>query len=141
MENAQNDSVRDRLIQFITHLQISTRAFEVSCGLSNGFVKNISKGIGADKMRSILQIYPQLNSDWLITGEGNMLRSTIEQKIGDVKDSELHEVNVVKGDPDAYNTLLRIVETHQKETAGFQRNIEKFQEQIDRLLNLLEAKK
>lgn len=101
------------------------------------------------------------NDNWLMTGEGEMLRPAIEQKIGNIKDSQLHEVNVVKGDPNAYNTLLRVVEAHQKTTDnfqkttagfleatngfqkainGFQRNIEKSQEQIDRLLNLLEAK-
>lgn len=67
-----------------------------------------------------------------MTGEGEMLRPSIEQKIGDVKYSQLSEVNVIKGDPDAYNTLLRIVETNQKTT-------EKFQEQIDRLLNFIEV--
>lgn len=35
--------------------------------------------------------------DWLLTGEGSMLRPTsIEQKVGDVKNSTLKEVNVIK---------------------------------------------
>lgn len=80
------------------------------------------------------------NDEWLMTGEGDMLRPNINQHIGNVHQSSLHEVNVVKGDPDAYNTLLRIVEANQKTTEGFQRSIERFQDQVDKLIEILQNK-
>lgn len=70
-----NNNVKSRLLDFIAHIGMNVRNFEVQCKLSNGFVKNISKGIGAEKLRSILQQFPQLNSEWLLTGEGEMLIS------------------------------------------------------------------
>ncbi len=68
-------TVKERLIRFIKAEGLSIRRFEMLTGLSNGFVKNMSKGLGADKMRSILQVFPQLNSTWLLTGNGEMLTS------------------------------------------------------------------
>lgn len=67
-------SVKQRLINFIEYKGLSIRKFEQNVGVSNGFVNNISKGIGADKLQKILSIYPELNQAWLLTGEGDMIR-------------------------------------------------------------------
>lgn len=66
-------TVKDRLVAFIKHKGLSQSRFEKSVGLSNGFVNNISKGIGADKLQRILCVYPDLNSDWLLNGVGDMV--------------------------------------------------------------------
>lgn len=75
------------------------------------------------------------SDNWLISGEGEMLQPA--QNMGNISNSNLTGVNVTGKDihinPDAYNTLLKIVENNQKST-------EKFQEQIDRLITLLEKK-
>lgn len=70
-------TVKQRLITFIKYKGLSQGKFEKAVGLSNGFVNNISKGIGAEKMQRILSVYPELNSAWLLSGEGEML---IEEK-------------------------------------------------------------
>ena len=60
-----------------------------------------------------------------------------EQKVGDINNSNVSGVNVngkeIHINPDAYNVLLSIVEKNQK-------SVEKFQEQIDRLLAIIEKK-
>lgn len=68
-------SIKDRIATYVKTKGISIRQFEASSGLSNGFVKNIVSGVGADKMRSIHRAFPDLNTDWLLTGEGEMLRA------------------------------------------------------------------
>ena len=137
--NEPQIGVKGRLMQFINYLHLSTRAFENQCGLSNGFGKNISKGIGADKLGSILRNFPQLNSEWLIEGKGAMV--TPSQSVGDVSDSTLTGVNVHgdnisinsadEDEPKNLEALIKIVEAYQRST-------ERFQDQIDRLLTLLE---
>lgn len=67
--------VKNRLLLFIKELQLSQKAFEVKCGLSNGYINNISKGIGAAKLQKILCEYPNLNQTWLLTGEGEMFNT------------------------------------------------------------------
>ncbi len=68
-------NVKERLLEVIKYNKISVRAFEVSIGASNGYVKNISKSIGLDKMEKFIEIYSNINIEWLITGKGSMLKS------------------------------------------------------------------
>lgn len=72
-----NATVKHRLIEFIKHHNLSQSRFEKAVGLSNGFVNNISKGVGADKLQRIVGVYPNLNPDWLLYGNGEMLKSTL----------------------------------------------------------------
>lgn len=67
-------NVRGRLKMYINHLGISVLAFEKSIGASNGYVSSISKGIGAKYFREITEQYPELDPNWLLTGEGAMLK-------------------------------------------------------------------
>ena len=68
-------SVKERLKSFINHLNIKTTQFEKSIDASNGYVNSISKSIGIDKINLILEKYPNLNVEWLLTGKGSMLKS------------------------------------------------------------------
>lgn len=71
--------VKERLIEFIKYKGLSLSKFEKYVGLSNGYVYNISKGIGSDKLQRILAKFPELNQDWIISGEGEMLKSPTER--------------------------------------------------------------
>lgn len=59
---------------FIKSLGIGQGAFEKAVGLSNGYVNNIRKSIQPDKIQKIALCYPTLNTGWLLTGEGEMLK-------------------------------------------------------------------
>ncbi len=67
-------TIKERLILFIETKNTSAYAFEKACGLSQGFVKNIRVNISPDKLVKITNIYSDLNTNWLITGEGEMLK-------------------------------------------------------------------
>lgn len=66
-------TVKDRITAFIRHLDVPVYKFESSVGLSNGYLKNLRRSPGADKLQRILDAYPELSRDWLLTGEGDML--------------------------------------------------------------------
>lgn len=70
MEN----SVKQRVKEFIQYKGISVRSFERNCGLSNGYINSIEQTIMPNKLKSISLQYPELNTAWLLTGEGNMLK-------------------------------------------------------------------
>lgn len=59
---------------FIKSLGIGQGAFEKAVGLSNGYVNNIRKSIQPDKIQKIALCYPTLNTGWLLTGDGEMLK-------------------------------------------------------------------
>jgi hypothetical protein len=63
----------DRTIQFIEFKGIKKSSFYKNTGLSNGYLDKV-KELGADKILSIISFYTELNIEWLITGEGEMLK-------------------------------------------------------------------
>lgn len=71
-------SVVDRIKEFIDFKKINITAFERSVGMSNAsFGKSLrNKGaIGSDKIEKILEIYPEIDAEWLLTGKGNMTKT------------------------------------------------------------------
>lgn len=71
-------SVKERLIEFIESQGISVRAFERQNGFGYTYVASISKGIGAEKLATILGNYPMLSREWLLYGEGKMIKEKEE---------------------------------------------------------------
>ena len=69
------ESVKQRLVHFIKIMHLTQKEFEDRCGMSNGYVANIRKSIGNDKLLNIVQQFPELNREWLLYGEGEMLKS------------------------------------------------------------------
>lgn len=66
-------NVKDRLMLFIKSQGVSVNKFEKMCGFSTGYVANMRKSLQPDKLMSIVQNFPLLNTGWLMTGEGQML--------------------------------------------------------------------
>lgn len=69
-------TVKQRLVQFIKMMHLTQKAFEERCGMGNGYVNSIRKGIGPEKMQDIIRAFPELNREWLLFGEGNPLKTT-----------------------------------------------------------------
>lgn len=66
----------DRILQLIQYKGINKRKFYIETGLSNGFLDKV-KDIGASKIEQILNSYPDVNPEWLLTGKGCMIDPTI----------------------------------------------------------------
>lgn len=71
MEN----TVKQRIKQFIKYKDISVREFERRCNLSNGYINGIKQTIMPNKLSIITLQFPELNDAWLLTGKGEMLHS------------------------------------------------------------------
>lgn len=70
---AQINTFKERLLYFIRYMNLTTKAFEQSIGVSNSYIANLRKRMGDDVLKNTLSKYPQLNREWLLTGEGQML--------------------------------------------------------------------
>lgn len=115
-------SVKERTIEFVKSQKITMKEFETRCGLSTGYVTSMRKGYGADKLNNVLKAFPQLNRDWLLYGEGSML-------------TEPATAPAASSSTDLSAALNKAMD----EIAAQRRLTEKSQQQIDRLLSLLEA--
>lgn len=69
-----NQTIKSRLILFISHLGMGQGRFEKACELPNGYVSNIRVSITPKKLQQITEHFPELNAGWLMTGEGKMLK-------------------------------------------------------------------
>lgn len=65
--------VKDRLTEFLTYKNIGQAKFAGIVGLSKGYVNNIVNTIGPKAKPKIEAAFPDLNIDWLLSGEGEML--------------------------------------------------------------------
>lgn len=128
-----NQSIKDRLKIYIKYLGIGQSKFEKQCNLSNGYINNSKGNFGASKLEYILKSYPELNREWLLYGEGEMLKSSVSIENGDGSTQIIGDGNHV-GTPSTLDKAL-------DEIAAQRRLVEKSQEQIDRLITLLELEK
>ncbi len=67
--------INERIFQFIDYLKITKYKFSKETGISESVLLNLSKNINKPSLgvfEKILQKY-QVNINWLISGEGNML--------------------------------------------------------------------
>ncbi len=70
------DTARKRIIDFIENQNIRPKDFLLKTGLAKGFVdrSHQKSGISDINLSKILESYPELNAEWLVTGKGNMLK-------------------------------------------------------------------
>ena len=78
-------TVKQRLIEYLKYKKISKTEFGRLIGVSSAFVTSMRTSIQPDKIQSIVIKFPDLNTIWLLTGEGEMLTTpnTIQEQSTD----------------------------------------------------------
>ncbi len=87
MEN----TVKQRLIDYLAFKKIGQNRFEKMAGVSNGYIHNLKNAPKTPILTKILQAAPDLNRVWLLTGDGEMLTTSPASIPGVVRASELSE--------------------------------------------------
>lgn len=112
-------SVKERLKIFAKSQEKSVRAFEEKCGLTIGYINAIRVSIQPDKIQRIASHYPDMNTGWLLTGNGKMLKddsmekSTVEEppvKYAKCKACEAKDAHI-KTLEEYISCLKKIIET------------------------------
>lgn len=67
--------LKERVSEYCNLKNIAISKFESLAGLSNGYFNNIKKRPSLEKIESISRAFPDLNTAWLMTGEGEMLKN------------------------------------------------------------------
>lgn len=67
-------NVKTRLEQFCEHRKLSIGGFCREAKISNSYFSNVKGEMGIAIKGKIKEAFPDLNIDWLITGEGEMLK-------------------------------------------------------------------
>ena len=79
-----------RILQYLKYKDISIRKFseKISISPSNFNEKNMPSALSGDILSRILTTYEDLNPDWLLLGEGEMLRSDAQKTASSSADSD-----------------------------------------------------
>lgn len=96
------ETVKERIIAYIRDTGISQKKFEETVGVSNGYVNNVKASPSSTVLQKIFCAFPDINRDWLLTGEGPMLVSDLpgsvhQQSSGDYSPNVNGTGNVVGG--------------------------------------------
>lgn len=108
-KNIQNfDEIKQRLLFFAECQNIPKGKFFDSIDLqpSNFAGKGAESSLKSENIVKVLNKFPDLNSDWLLLGRGEMLRSS-SQNVGNISHSTAVGVNVNGNDINiSYDPLL-----------------------------------
>ena len=74
--------MKERLLKFLAHLGVGQHKFEKSAGLSIGYINKLKGDMKLDTINKIISTYPELNKEWLMYGDGEMLNSEKEEQSG-----------------------------------------------------------
>ncbi|MBD5232148.1 MAG: hypothetical protein HDS66_08375 [Bacteroidales bacterium] len=100
------DAIQDRLTRFISSLNSSVLSFENRCGIAPGTVSKMTANSRPKTFNKISDAFPQLNIDWLKTGEGEMLRTNYTQTIHGGEKIVQHGTLNIQGEPQGGNEML-----------------------------------
>lgn len=69
--------IKDRIIQYIKANGLSVRQFEIRANLSNGAVSKMGDSPRMSIIENILSAFPDIDRDWLISGETRTLKNGV----------------------------------------------------------------
>ena len=135
--------MKDRLIFFLEYLGIGQNKFAQNVGLSAGYVNNLGENISSRSLNKILNVYPQLNEKWLLTGKGEMIKPINTQKAKG-NNSINSNINNIEGNVtishNDFSNLLELQKGYQEVQKELNERLKTSQKQIDTLLEILKNK-
>lgn len=72
-------TLKERLDTFLRNKNLSQAKFAEIVGLSVGFANNVKNSISTKSLTKIKMAFPDLNTTWLLTGEGEMLANNTKE--------------------------------------------------------------
>ncbi len=93
-------TIQERITQYIDLKGITPYKFCKDLGFSMGYLDKRG-AIGTDKYLKIIEYYNDINPKWLLTGNGEMLKSTDANDVGEItkigKEISLYDVSASAG--------------------------------------------
>jgi hypothetical protein len=138
-----------RLDKFMAFKKLNDNKITVITGISVGSIgkqRKGSRGLSNESIAKILNSFPELDADWLLTGRGEMLKS--RQTVGDVSNSGSGNVAIgnIQGDGHSITNqgiqdchIKQIFEENRRLTNELIKKDEKINSLVDRI-NLLTDK-
>lgn len=72
----KKSTIKQNILQFIEYKNITRYEFYKKTGITRGILDQ-NNGMSEENTAKLLAYFPEINTEWLITGEGNMLKSEL----------------------------------------------------------------
>lgn len=135
--------IKERVLEYIKINNLSKQEFCEKTGISyaNMVGKSLRSELGGEQIYEILQRFPDLNSDWLLLGRGEMLRS-LGQNVGNITHGTAVGVNVNGNDISITNNnpLLPTVEHLCESVRDLTTQNTQLLTELSRLIGIIEKK-
>ena len=105
---------KDRILQFIDSKGLSKNKFYKETGIANGTLDKKS-GLSMDSVEKFYSRYNEINPEWLLTGEGNMLKDEDETQVYKLRtDKEVPDQSIPLYNIEAAAGLVELFQNHGK---------------------------
>ena len=131
-----------RLDMFMRYRGLNDNKISLTAGISNGLIGKGRKrgGISQENISKLTHAYPELDANWLLTGQGSMLREQSAPEVAPPPSEpafpgfieKIQDLSVKVGRLEAENEHLRAaIEAKQREIEAQQREIEAQRREIE----------
>ena len=134
---------KEKIKQYLNSKGVSKNSFYQKTGFAVGFLDS-GKSLGADKLETIIDNYPDLSLEWLVLGKGDMIKpTTITNGSGVVISGDNNTNNNIdtrqyySDSPDVLKAQIEILDERIKEKDA---QIKEKDAQINKLLSILSQK-
>ena len=136
-------TVKERLTAYLAYKHLSKSEFGRSIGVSNAYVASIRNSISPEKVQAIALKFPDLDIQWLITGDGCMIKG---QSVGNnssgvvingenrINNSTIDNRHYYSDSPDVLRAQIDLLDERIKEKDA---QIKEKDAQIKQLLDIL----
>ena len=119
------DTVKERLLEYLKANRITQAEFGRMMGVSTAYVSTMRESLSLDMQKKVKAAFPDLNMQWLIFGEGDMIIK------GTSNNTQNGQNTYINGSTSALEKAIDEIAEQRKLTAASQ-------SQVDRLLSIIE---
>lgn len=103
---------KERIIEFIKYQQLTTSIFLEKTGIKRGFLDSdkLNQAVSDKHLTMIIATFPNINVDWLLTGQGPMLRKDLPVARPSDTGVPLVPIDAIAGIPAGDNLGLRFID-------------------------------
>jgi len=127
-------SLKERLLEMIACEELNPNQFYIRTGLGNGFLDKVGEKLKSPSVEKISKIFPYWNIDYLQTGEGEKYRRDTHNN--EFSNNKISSSNIQQGN--YINNISEFINLFDNTSKGYQEMIKKRDEQIDRLIGIIE---
>lgn len=120
-------NIKRNILYFLDFKGITKKEFCEKTGISyaNMRGKSLESEIGGGQIAEILNIYSEINPEWLLTGKGNMLRSSESKKVESSSEDVLKDkiISLLEAENERLKDELSKIKSDQATTAGSRKTV------------------